>query len=433
MRQYSVYKNSGIEWVGEIPERWSAKPLFSLFKERQAPNEGNREANVLSLSYGRIIRRNVESNFGLLPESFETYNIVEPLDIVLRLTDLQNDKRSLRCGLVKEKGIITSAYLTLQKIKDVDCKYMFYLLHNYDIRKVFYSMGGGVRQAIKFDDLKRLSILLPSLDEQKAIMGYLDRKTSQIDDLITKKKRMIDLLKEERTAIIKQAVTKGLNSNVGMKNSSIEWLGDVPGHWGIKKLKYLFRIINGATPSSAESDFWDGSIPWATPDDFSSTQANGVLTETRRKITNQGYQSCGTSLAPSGSVILSTRAPIGYLALIGQDMCCNQGCRILVKNCAEAKERYFYYYLLANTDNLASLGQGSTFKELSRDKLATFFVLNPPPKEQEEIIAFLDYKIEQVDTLIVRALKTVELLKEFRITLISEVVTGKIDVQECVS
>ena len=154
MRQYPTYKDSGIEWVGAMPERWSAKPLFALFKERQYLNVGNQEANVLSLSYGRIIRRDVESNFGLLPESFETYNIVEPLNIVLRLTDLQNDKRSLRCGLVNEKGIITSAYLTLQKIKDVDCKYMYYLLHNYDIRKVFYSMGGGVRQIIKFDDLK---------------------------------------------------------------------------------------------------------------------------------------------------------------------------------------------------------------------------------------------------------------------------------------
>ena len=142
---------------------------------------------MLSLRYGRIIRRNIESNFGLLPESFETYNIVEPLDIVLRLTDLQNDKRSLRCGLVKEKGIITSAYLTLRKIKDVDCKYMYYLLHNYDIRKVFYSMGGGVRQSIKFDDLKRLPILLPSIEEQRAITTYLDKKITQIDVLINKK------------------------------------------------------------------------------------------------------------------------------------------------------------------------------------------------------------------------------------------------------
>lgn len=200
-------KDSGVEWIREIPEHWDIQPLFTLFKESKKKNVGNKEQNVLSLSYGKIIRRDVETNFGLLPESFETYQIVEKGYIVLRLTDLQNDKRSLRCGLVKEKGIITSAYVSLVPNDTINEVYAYYLLHAYDLFKVFYGLGSGVRQSMGFSDLKRVPILLPPKDEQNHIAEYLDEKNKEIDSLIIDLKKQITNLKEYRQSLIYEAVT----------------------------------------------------------------------------------------------------------------------------------------------------------------------------------------------------------------------------------
>ena len=200
-------KDSGVEWIGEIPEDWEVLPLFDLFKERKMKNIRNREDNVLSLSYGRIIRRNVETNFGLLPESFTTYNIVEPGCIVLRLTDLQNDKKSLRTGLVKERGIITSAYLSLEQKKSFNVNYIHYLLHAYDLVKVFYNMGGGVRQTMRFEDMKRMPILYPPLDEQHKISRFIDNKIEILENFIFKITEHIKLLEEYKKSLIHHVVT----------------------------------------------------------------------------------------------------------------------------------------------------------------------------------------------------------------------------------
>jgi type I restriction enzyme S subunit len=200
-------KGSGVEWIGEIPEHWEVKPLFSLMPERKEKNDGNRIQNVLSLSYGNIIQRDISDNFGLIPASFKTYQIIYPGDIVLRLTDLQNDKRSLRSGLVNEKGIITSAYLCLKSSHCIDISYRHYLFHGYDLMKIFYSLGGGVRQSLRFFDLKRLPILYPPLQEQQTIANYLDNKTAKIDKSIQDAEGQIGLLKEYRTALISNVVT----------------------------------------------------------------------------------------------------------------------------------------------------------------------------------------------------------------------------------
>lgn len=199
-------KDSGVEWLGEIPEHWESLPAFSVVREQNISNKGMLERNLLSLSYGNIIRKDIDTDYGLLPESFETYQIVNRGNIIMRLTDLQNDKRSLRVGLVKERGIITSAYLCLDT-RQLISEYAYYLLHSYDITKVFYNMGAGVRQTMKFVDLRRLPILVPDIQEQQKIAQFLDRETSKIDNLITKTRTSIDHLKEYRTALISAAVT----------------------------------------------------------------------------------------------------------------------------------------------------------------------------------------------------------------------------------
>lgn len=202
-------KASGIEWIGEIPQHWEVCKLLKIFKNKKSPNANNIETNVLSLSYGNIKKRNIKNNMGLLRETFETYNIIEPNDIVLRLTDLQNDHKSLRCGLVKEKGIITSAYVTLELKDKTQCANYFYrLLHTFDIMKGFYGMGAGVRQSLKFDgELCNLYIIKPTKGEQSIIAEYLDKKCAEIDNAIKDKEQLIEKLTEYKKSLIYECVT----------------------------------------------------------------------------------------------------------------------------------------------------------------------------------------------------------------------------------
>lgn len=165
------------------------------------------EDNLLSLSYGKVIRKDINTSDGLLPESFNTYNIVEAGDIIIRPTDLQNDKRSLRTGLVKEHGIITSAYIDLFPIKKVDSRYFHFLLHSYDIMKVFYNMGNGVRQGLNYSEFSRLMVFEPPYDEQVAIANYLDAKCVEIDDVIAQKKEQLATLEAYKKSLIYEYVT----------------------------------------------------------------------------------------------------------------------------------------------------------------------------------------------------------------------------------
>ena len=258
-------KDSGIEWIGKIPKTWDITILSALFSERKCKNTGMIEHNLLSLSYGNIVRKSIETKEGLLPASFENYNIVEPGNIVFRLTDLQNDKRSLRTGLCKERGIITSAYVTLQIRSNDSARYMHYLFHAYDLCKVFYGMGDGVRQGMNYEDLKRLKILRPDQETQCRIADYLDRKCSQIDAIIARQQEVIEKLKTYKLSVITEAVTKGLNPDVPMKDSGVEWIGEVPEHWDILKLQAHTRML---TPMRDRPEKLDGDIPWVRIEDY---------------------------------------------------------------------------------------------------------------------------------------------------------------------
>lgn len=168
-----------------------------------------KERNLLSLSYGQLVRKDMDRLEGLTPASFEGYNIIEPNDIVFRLTDLQNDQRSLRSARAQERGIITSAYITVRP--KASPRFFEYLMRSYDTSKVFYGIGGGIRQSMKFADLKRLPVVVPPISEMDAIASHLDRATTRIDTLITKTERSIELLREKRTALITAAVTGKLD------------------------------------------------------------------------------------------------------------------------------------------------------------------------------------------------------------------------------
>ena len=203
----AAMKDSCIEWIGMIPSSWNIHPVYYYYGERKAKNYDLKEQNLLSLSYGKIIRKDINASGGLLPANFSTYNIVEAGDIIIRSTDLQNDKRSLRTGLVTEHGIITSAYIDLMPKSGVNSKYFHYLLHAYDIMKVFYNMGNGVRQGLNYSEFSKLMVIAPSREEQQEIVDYLDNKCEQIDSIIETKKEQLTVLDEYKKTIIYEYVT----------------------------------------------------------------------------------------------------------------------------------------------------------------------------------------------------------------------------------
>lgn len=200
-------KGSGIEWIGEIPKEWDVKVAFQLFSQVKNKNEGLIEKNLLSLSYGKIKRKSIDTIGGLLPENFDGYNIIEKDDIVLRLTDLQNDHTSLRVGLSNERGIVTSAYLTLRNYSNNMPLYLYYYLHSYDIYKGFYGMGAGVRQGLNWDGVKLLKIVLPPVEEQIEITDYLEKQVNIFDTLIAKKEQIVTELENYKKSLIYEYVT----------------------------------------------------------------------------------------------------------------------------------------------------------------------------------------------------------------------------------
>ena len=209
------------------------------------------------------------------------------------------------------------------------------------------------------------------------------------------------------------------------KDSGVEWLGEIPVHWESKVLKRSFRVVNGSTPKSGEPENWNGDIPWVTPDDLGKLSGR-VLDEPARYITRKGYESCGTQMVGAGSLILSTRAPIGHLAISGTPVCTNQGCRSLV-SLYTCSETYFYFQLLATRPVLEAAGRGSTFRELAREDLESVLLSVPPLDEQRAIAAFLDRETAKIDGLVARKERLIELLQEKRTALITRAVTRGLD------
>lgn len=200
-------KNSGIDWIGDIPSTWEVHTLYQLVSQVKNKNSNMQEENLLSLSYGKIKRRDINARGGLLPESFNGYNIIQQGDIVLRLTDLQNDHTSLRVGLASEQGIITSAYTVLRPINSEVSPYLYYLLHAFDTKKGFYGMGSGVRQGLNYSEVKDLRVVLPPISEQILITNYLSKKTENIDAMISDKESIINDLTDYKKSLIYEVVT----------------------------------------------------------------------------------------------------------------------------------------------------------------------------------------------------------------------------------
>ena len=374
---------------------------------------------------------------------------------ILQKGDLIVPARGISIGfvkLVKQPCTSTQTTIQCQKIENslLDASYSYYF--SLGQRKELFKFVRTAIPQITVNEVKNNIILLPPLEEQRKIVQFLDDKCEKIDRFIANKQRMAALLREQKQAVISAAVTgklnvcdvsdfcgscvKNLNANDAngardaraFKASGVAWLGDIPRHWEVRRLKTLFSIINGATPDSGNANYWDGDISWITPVDLHLVDG-GIITNGRRNISELGYKNCGTTLLPSGSLVLSTRAPIGYVAITNNVLCTNQGCRGLIPK-EQLNVEYFCFQLLALRPILQAFGNGSTFKELSTIPLGNLSVVKPSFQEQQEIVLYLKNTLHQIDRILARIEREIALMQEYRVRLIADVVTGQIDVRE---
>ncbi len=421
----SVFVDSGIPWIGEVPNGWIIRQASQLLFPSKKTNVGMVEKNLLSLSYGRIIRKSIDSSFGLLPESFEGYNVIDENTIVLRLTDLQNDQKSLRVGIASEKGIITSAYLSLKCKSNDFPKFIYYLYHCFDIVKGFYGMGGGIRQGLTWDGIKNLRFFIPPIIEQRFISDFLDAKCAEIDSILKNTEASIEEYRRLKQSVINEAITKGIRGERPMKDSGVEWIGEIPVEWETKAIKYSFRVFSGATPNTNVPEYWDGNLPWITPADYKTE--DHYVSCGKRTLTKSGLDSCSAIMIPRGSIIFSKRAPIGTVAISNDNLCTNQGCLACIPY-NKANSEFFYFAFAAFKEIFELFGSGTTFKEISITSFMNFRMPAPSIDEQQEIAAYLDEKCVAIDSLIASKAKLISELEAYRKSLIYEYVTGKKEV-----
>lgn len=408
------------KWIEAIPEHWIEAPFFAHTIERKRKNTGMKSDNLLSLSYGNIVRKSMDTSDGLLPESYETYQIVEPDELIFRLTDLQNDKRSLRSALSREKGIITSAYLAVSSVGILP-EYMAYLMRSYDLQKVFYAMGGGMRQSLKYDDMRHLPLVFPPLEEQADIVEHLSRETGRIDGLIKKKTRFISVLNDKEKAMIAHFVRRGIDASAPTNDSGVEWRGLVPAHWQRARMKNHFKQVkrqgfDDLTLLSVYREF--GVIEKAsrsdninkTPEDLSKYQ----LVEPNDLAINK-------MKAWQGSMGISP-----FLGITSPDY-------VVMRPIGEHNPRYMHHYLRARpmpwVYRLISNGIRTDQWRMEPEKFLELPIFLPPMDEQEAIANRIDGELDRIRGLIAKTERSIALLKEKRAALITAAVTGKIDVR----
>ena len=397
-------KQSGIDWIGEIPDDWKINQLSQIVSQVKNKNTGLKENNLLSLSYGKIKRKNINTNDGLLPASFDCYNIISDGDIVLRLTDLQNDHTSLRVGRATEQGIITSAYTTLHPVDYDNSKYLYYILHSFDLKKGFYGMGSGVRQGLNYDEVKTLKVSLPPKATQQRIAEYLDSKCTQIDSIIEESKKSIEEYKAWKQSVIFETVT-GKNLNCKKKDSGIDTVGMIPIDWKTRRLRFLCDIMTG------NQDTQD-----ANPDGKYNFYVRSPNVERSDSYTFEGE---GILMAGDGAGAGKVFHHAYGKYAIHQRVYCFYNFRDINTN-------FFYYYisLLFSIDMEKGSAQ-STVPSVRMPMIKDFTFCLPPLSDQESIAKMLDSKCAQIDSLIAEKESLIADLTEYKKSLIFEVVTGK--------
>jgi len=435
MPKYEAYKDSGVDWLGDIPNEWNIVPGFRAYSENKRNNKGMKEDRVLSLSYGKIIVKPKEKLVGLVPESFETYQIVEPGDLIIRCMDLQNDKTSLRTGLSENHGIITSAYLNLKINEKFDSKFLYYYLHSLDTTKVLYKFGTGLRQNLSFQDFYRLPVFDIPKNLQTNIANFLDIKTVQIDEAIAIKEKQIELLKERKQIIIQQAVTQGLDPNAPTKDSGVDWIGEIPEYWDFSKLKYYIEILPGYAFKSElySTKSTDIRLLRGINVSPSYTKWNEVVYWPENKV--KGLEKY---FLEEGDLVIAMDRPwvstgIRVTEIKKDDLPCLLLQRVgRIRGNKNALTAYIKLLLSTNLflDYFGPMLTGISVPHISSDQIEGFCAPIPPVEEQEKILEYLHIQTEKHDEGISSTQQQIAKLKEYKTTLINSAVTGKIKVPE---
>lgn len=433
MKQYENYKDSGVEWIGKIPVDWEITQLGYLSQMivpmRDKPKILKGEIPWLRIEdfEGKYVSKS-KSNQGVTANIVDKMNLkVFPIGTVLCTCSC-----SMGTTAIVTKPLITNqTFIGIVPSKDLYSEYLYYLI-NSSKQHLESIASGAIQSYLSRMNFEKLRIPFPPLSEQQQISNYLDQKTTAIDQLIQKKEQLIQLLEEKRTAMINQAVTKGLDPTVPMKDSGIEWLGEVPVHWSLKRLKYLsLNTFSGGTPSTKVKEYWNGVIDWVSSADVKIPFINKTL----RSITELGLEKSSSNLARKDSIIIVTRSGILQhtlpVAVLMKDMAINQDikCFHLAENLI--KSNYLLWFLMGKNYEILikTRKQGATVESIEMEEFINLEIPVPALIEQEKIVHYLNTKTREIDQTITKKKEQIKLLKEYKTTLISEVVTGKIDVR----
>jgi type I restriction enzyme S subunit len=413
-------KDSQVEWLGDIPESCTVKPHWSVMRESKTP-VGNlhTELDLLSLTKRGVIIRDLDGG-GKFPASFESYQQVQVGDLILCLFDVEETPRTV--GLAPAPGMITSAY-TVMRISEVDPFFLEWYLIGMDNEKKFKPFYSGLRNTLSKDVFGSIRFAMPPSDEQKAIVSYLNQETSQIELLISKKEQLIERLLERRQALITHVVTKGLDPKVHMKDSGVEWLGEIPENWMCAPLWTKLRFTTGWTPPSGDERNYGTDIPWANISDLGPK----TISSTRKHLSVSGLKNSGIKPSAPGTLLFSFKLSIGLVSFTDIEMFTNEAIATFVES-PFVNLRFAYYMLpLTVPENCSWNIYGA--RMLNNERIRQARIIIPTEAEQECIATYLDNETAQIDQLLEKTTKAIELLKERRQALITQVVTGKIDVR----
>lgn len=427
MERYSEYKDSGVKWLGEIPSHWEVKRLRAALAERKERYNKDESLIILSLIKDKgVIPYAEKGELGnKSKDDHSQYKVARRGDLVINSMNVIIGS----LGITPYDGYISPAYYAFKPVDGISLEYFNYLLLLRKVQQSIRCFSKGImeiRLKISAYDFLSMPFPFPSFKEQEAIANYLDNATSKIDAAIAQQQKMIDLLNERKQIIINNAVTKGLDPNVKMKPSGIDWIGDIPEHWEVVKTSYIFNHIgSGTTPKSGQEDYYseDGHYFLQTGD-----LNNGYIEDTSKKITDKALRGTKLKIYPKGSLVIAMYgATIGKLGILNINTTVNQACCVLPES-KSMITRYAFYSLMVAKNDLILQSRGGGQPNISQDTIKNEKLMVPPLDEQYNIIDYIDKKCIPIQTSIDTANKQISLLQERKQIIINDVVTGKVKV-----
>ena len=428
MATYESYKDSGVKWLGQIPSHWEVKKLRAFFSEVCDVNSALKVRNQLQFKYGTIVPKPDSGIDETVLKTISKYTVVYPGDIIINGLNLNYDFISFRVGKVNESGVITSAYIAMRPNSGLSPKFYEYMLKAMDAKKVFHGFGTGIRSTLSFKELKHKLLPLVPLEEQEAIVAYLDKVMAEIDRAIEAQQKMIDALNERKQIIITRAVTRGLNPDAPLRDSGIDWLGQIPEHWKVMKLGSLGVTSNGI---SNDASYFGEGYPFVS---YSDVYKNFSLPNEIRQLAKSSERDQMFFSVKRGDVFFTrtseTVDEIGFssvcLKTIPQAVFAGFLIRFRpIENIIVPEFSKFYFRASCHRNYFVKEMNLVTRASLSQQLLKGLTVLLPPKSEQISISDYLNFKITSLDNYIETCKKMISLLQERKQVIINEVVTGK--------